>query len=83
VAQTRRGHGRVVLLYFELCGQIWGGSPATVMVSPGIETTDMVVVINDNDDVYNEDAGDGDAVDQINQSGISTTSSASSFSDSL
>jgi len=42
----------------------------------------MVVVINDNDDV-NEDTGDGDVVDQINQPGISTTSSASSFSDSL
>lgn len=43
----------------------------------------MVVVIDDNDDV-NEDAGDGDVVDQISQPGISTTSGpASSFSDSL
>ncbi|KAK2549942.1 hypothetical protein P5673_029547 [Acropora cervicornis] len=78
----RSGHGRVVLLYFELCEQIWGASPATVMVSSGIETTDMVVVIDDNDDV-NEDAGDGDVVDQISQPGIFTTSPASSFSDSL
>ena len=76
------GHGRVVLLYFELCKQIWGGSSATVMASSGIETTDTVVVIDDNDDA-NEDAGDGDVIDQISQPGISTTSPASSFSDSL
>lgn len=25
----RSGHGRVVLLYFELCEKVWGGSPAT------------------------------------------------------
>lgn len=52
------------------------------MVSSEIETTDMVVVIDNNDDV-NEDAGDGDVVDQIGQPGISTTSPASSFSDSV
>ena len=25
----RSGHGHVVLLYYELCDRIWGGSPAT------------------------------------------------------
>ena len=25
----RSGHGRVVLVYYELCESIWGGSPAT------------------------------------------------------
>ena len=30
------GHERVVLLYFELCEQIWGGSPATNMLETGI-----------------------------------------------
>ena len=69
----RSGRGRVVLLHFELCEQIWGGSLADVMVSSGIETTDMVVVIDDNDNV-NEDAGDGDVVDHISQPGISATS---------
>ena len=60
-----------------------GAAPlAEVMVSSGIETTDMVVVIDDNDNV-NEDAGDGDVVDHISQPGISATSPASSFSDSL
>ena len=64
----RSGHGRVVLLYFDPCEQIWGGSPATVMVSSGIETIDMVVI--DHNDGVNEDAGGGDVVDQISQAGI-------------
>ncbi|KAM6894895.1 uncharacterized protein PEZ65_022501 [Lycodopsis pacificus] len=34
----RSGHGRVVLLYFELCQCIWGGSPATTAIRHGIET---------------------------------------------
>ncbi|XP_037546441.1 uncharacterized protein LOC119423103 [Nematolebias whitei] len=37
----RSGHGRVVLLYFELCEQIWGGSPASTTISSGIETADL------------------------------------------
>ena len=37
----KSGHGRVVLLYFELCEQIWGGSPATTTIQSGIETTDV------------------------------------------
>ena len=60
-----------------------GAAPqARVVVSSGIESTDMVVVLDDNGDV-NEDAGDGDVVDQISQPRISTTSLASSFSDNL
>ena len=39
----RSGHGRVILLFFELCGQIWGGSPATTSMSSGIESTDIEV----------------------------------------
>lgn len=35
----RSGHGRVVLLYFELCEHIWGGSPATTTIPNGIETS--------------------------------------------
>ncbi len=31
----------MVLLYFELCEQIWGGSPATTTISSGIEMTDV------------------------------------------
>ena len=37
----RSGHGRVVLLYFELCKQVWGGSPATTTIASGIETNEL------------------------------------------
>lgn len=37
----RSGNGRVVLLYFELCEEIWGGSPASNAIASGIETTDI------------------------------------------
>ena len=37
----KSGHGRVVLLYFELCEEIWGGSPATTTITDGVETTDV------------------------------------------
>ena len=35
------GHGRVVLLYYELCEKVWGGSPATQQLDTGIESTDL------------------------------------------
>lgn len=37
----RSGFGRVVHLYFELCEQIWGGSPATTTMPSGIQTNDL------------------------------------------
>ncbi|CAB4033892.1 Hypothetical predicted protein, partial [Paramuricea clavata] len=37
----KSGHGRVVLLYFELCEQIWDGSPATTTLPTGIETSEI------------------------------------------
>ena len=37
----RSGHGRVVMLYFELCERVWGGSPATEQISSGLETADL------------------------------------------
>ena len=37
----KSGHGRVVLMYFELCEKIWGGSPATEQMQGGVETTDL------------------------------------------
>lgn len=37
----RSGHGRVVLLYYELCENIWGGSPASNTIASGIETTEI------------------------------------------
>lgn len=37
----RSGHGRVVLLYFEQCELVWGGSPATETIPSGVESTDI------------------------------------------
>ena len=37
----RSGHGRVVLLYFELCEKVWGGSPATEQIVGGVESSDL------------------------------------------
>ncbi|KAK1890132.1 Serine--tRNA ligase [Dissostichus eleginoides] len=37
----RSGQGRVVLMFFELCEEILGGSPATRSLSSGIETGDL------------------------------------------
>lgn len=37
----RSGHGRVVMLYYELCERIWGGSPATEQIESGIESVDI------------------------------------------
>lgn len=34
----RSGHGRVVLLFYELCERIWGGSPATEQIHSGLES---------------------------------------------
>ena len=37
----RSAHGRVVMLYYELCERIWGGSPATQHLEVGVETCDL------------------------------------------
>ena len=46
----RNGHGRVVLLFFEHCEAIWGGSPATEEISCGIETGDNTVDLTESQD---------------------------------
>ena len=40
-SKRRSGHGRVVLLYFDDCERIWGGSPATVQINSGVESFDL------------------------------------------
>ncbi|XP_050956819.1 uncharacterized protein LOC127157624 [Labeo rohita] len=35
------GQGRVVLIFYELCEEIWGGSPATRSIDAGFETGDL------------------------------------------
>ena len=47
----RSGHGRVVMLYYELCEKIWGGSPATVQIESGLESTDIVVPVQSGSDM--------------------------------
>ena len=37
----KSGHGRVILLCFKKCQEIWGGSPATVKLASGVETIDI------------------------------------------
>ena len=34
----RSGHGRVVMLFYELCQKIWGGSSSTEQINLGVET---------------------------------------------
>ena len=40
-SRRRSGHGRVVLLYYDDCERIWGGSPASTQIGSGIESTDL------------------------------------------
>ena len=44
-------HSGVVLLYFELCEQIWGGSPASTTISSGIETTELSEMCTDSEEI--------------------------------
>ena len=37
----RSGHGRVAMIYYELCEQVWGGNPATEQIDAGIETVEL------------------------------------------
>ena len=37
----KSGHGRMIMCYFNLCNKIWGGSPAMVQISSGLESTDL------------------------------------------
>ena len=38
----RSGHGRVVMIYYELCESVWGGSPATTQIDNGIESSEII-----------------------------------------
>ncbi|XP_061589285.1 uncharacterized protein LOC133454575 [Cololabis saira] len=55
----RSGYGGVGLLCFELCEQIWGGSPATTGMPSGIETSDL----NDHASVPSPAASSSSAVE--------------------
>ena len=49
------GHGRVVMIYYELCEKIWGGSPATEQIDGGVETVEL----NNSMSKSSESNGDG------------------------
>ena len=38
----KSGHGRVVMLYYEPCQNVWSGSPATEQTDGGTETVELV-----------------------------------------
>ena len=38
----RSGHGRVVMIFYELYERVWGGSPATEQIEGGIESSELV-----------------------------------------
>ena len=42
VDSGRSGHGKVVMIYYELCEQLWAGSPATEQINVGLESTELV-----------------------------------------
>ncbi|XP_063052345.1 uncharacterized protein LOC134446989 [Engraulis encrasicolus] len=43
----KSGHGRVVLFFYELCHEIWGGSPATQSIEMGLESSDINAAVSD------------------------------------
>ena len=40
-AGKKGGYGRVVLIFLELCEEIWGGSSATTQIQGGVESTNQ------------------------------------------
>lgn len=40
-SQRRSSHGRVISLFFDLCNDIWCGSPATNSLEAGVETAEV------------------------------------------
>ena len=43
----RSGHGRVIMLYYDLCEKIWDGSPAAQKIEGGLESADIVAQVAD------------------------------------
>ncbi|XP_062267323.1 uncharacterized protein LOC133973462 [Platichthys flesus] len=48
----KRGHGRVILLYFELCDSIWGEAPVMQVLSEGIKTEDVQEALDTTSSAY-------------------------------
>uniref|UniRef100_A0A1X7UY57 Uncharacterized protein n=1 Tax=Amphimedon queenslandica TaxID=400682 RepID=A0A1X7UY57_AMPQE len=58
----RSGHGRVVMLYYQLCERIWSGSPATEQISSGIESSDIVTFVSTSSQVNHQITDDEDTI---------------------
>ena len=50
----KSGGGRVVAFFYDLCSEIWSGSPAKQSMASGVETQDSYVNETDQVDAYNE-----------------------------
>ena len=64
----KSGHGRVVMLYFEICQSIWGASPATEQIEIGLESTDLTNSATDTDDTTSSAVTDDLAAVASNES---------------
>ena len=65
-AKRKSGFGRVVLLYFDECERIWGGSSSTTSIDNGIETSALSVVENDQLDVSSQSVDTSSSSDDFN-----------------
>lgn len=61
------GHGRVVMIYYELCEKLWGGSPATEQIEGGIESSELQPNVPNVSSQVNEPA----VIDHNGTSGVS------------
>uniref|UniRef100_A0A1X7UZJ9 Uncharacterized protein n=1 Tax=Amphimedon queenslandica TaxID=400682 RepID=A0A1X7UZJ9_AMPQE len=64
----RSGHGSVVMLYYEICQSIWGGSPATEQIENGLESTELTNSATDTDDTTTSTVTDDLAAVASNES---------------
>ena len=70
-AGKKSGYGRVILIFYELCEKIWGGSPATTQIQGGVESTDLV---EDGSNNASTGTQEPQSEDQVEQTGDDTSS---------
>ena len=75
----RSGHGHVMMILYELCEKLWGGSPATEQIEGGIESTELAVHDFDSqeDTVAPIESISSSSATQETSSGMDSTSSGS------
>uniref|UniRef100_A0A1X7U5E6 Uncharacterized protein n=1 Tax=Amphimedon queenslandica TaxID=400682 RepID=A0A1X7U5E6_AMPQE len=74
----RSGHGRVVMIYYELCEKLWGGSPATERTEEGMETVELIRSTSDESNV-NGDLATSDADVPVSDDNMAASSSVDAF----